>query len=345
MTIANGLLYGNQIVQNEFVVLGILKEFCNAKCMKKGNIIVWLKSSQKETFSPIYHKAISYNQFVRELNRRQNLFFAFDAQSYRGDDLFSPVSEYVNGEIVASGKEVVAAVIYNLGSIPRQNFKAQKAHITNTPEFKEFCHSKFAIAEYLSPFSPKTMFIATEGDFWSALKNIETERVVFKPDKGTNGVGVKIFETSKAVVDDDMRAHLEEGAVLQEFIDTRNGIPNICDAYHDLRLVTINDHIVLTHVRIPEEGSLIANYEQGAIIRELSEEMVPEKILKFYRAVHQSVIQRFPKPMYAMDIGVGPSGPQLFELNGHTAFPWPDFACRDFFIQNLIKHLENFLSV
>ncbi len=312
--------------------------------MRKGNVVVWLKSSQRETFSPTYPKSASYNQFTRELDKRQNLFFAYDAQSYRGDDVFSPVSKYVNGQIVASEKEVTADVIYNLGSVPKQNFISKRARITNTTEFKEFCFSKFAISQYLSQFSPRTIFIATEKDFWSALEHIETEQVVFKPDRGTNGVGVKIFEKSKAIVDDDMRSHLEQGAVLQEFIDTGRGIPKICGSYHDLRLVTINEQIVLAHVRIPEGGSFIANYQQGATIHELRKDIVPEEIFRFYRAVHRKVTKRFPKPMYSMDIGVGRSGPQLFELNGHTAFPWPNFECRDFFVKNLIEHLESFLN-
>ncbi len=311
--------------------------------MKKGNIVIWLKSSQREAFSPSYHKSTSYLQFAEELNERQNLFFAYDAGSYKGSDVFSPAYAYRAGEMVATGKEVTADIVYNLGSIPDEHFKTKKAKITNTPEFKNFCLSKSATAGYLSEFSPETFFVSNEKDFWSALNAIKTNTVVFKPDKGTNGEGVKIFKKNEAALDEGMRTNLEAGAVLQEYVDTSAGIPGIASAHHDARLVTINERIVLIHVRIPAVGSLVANYAQGATIRELSEELLPEAVLSFYRRVHARVKERFPNPMYSMDMGLSPRGPQLFELNGHTAFPWPDFQCRNLFIQNLVAHLESML--
>ncbi len=141
-----------------------------------------------------------------------------------------------------------------------------------------------------------------------------------------------------------MRAVIAEegGALFQEFIDTKNGIAGICDSYHDLRLATVNGVIALTHVRIPEQGSLIANYAQGATIRELATADIPENVMSFYRDVSAKIAERFSDPMYTMDIGIGADGrPLLFEINGTTAFPWPEFESKDFFIENLADHLGN----
>ncbi|MCR4328175.1 MAG: hypothetical protein NUV53_01525 [Patescibacteria group bacterium] len=316
----------------------------------KKNIVIWLKSSQKETFASSYYKSAAYNQLARMLATRHALFFAYDASSYRGNDIFAPAYEYANGAISPTPTQITANTIYNLGNIPQENFKTLHARITNTPVFKKFCASKWDMYHYMPEFFPITIFVTTEAEFRSAVKHIPTERVVFKPNKGTNGVGVHILEKNELYLNDEMRMDIAKGALVQEFIDTKNGIPSICESYHDVKIVTINGIIVLTHVRIPEPGSLIASYQRGATIRELSTHTLPQEILSLYTTVHKKITARFPNPMYSMDIGIGsssrkksglPTRPLLFEMNGHTTFPWDEFECRDLFIENLVAHIEN----
>src|SRR3989344_5782274 len=317
-----------------------------------GNVVIWLKNSQKETFATSYHKSDSYNGLAQTIATRHNLFFAYDAESYRGGDVFEPVYDYAGGAIMPIKKRITANAIYNLGNIPDENFKTFRAGVTNTPAFKTFCSSKWDAYQYLQEFSPQTIPVATEKEFVSAVERIKTDTVVFKPNTGTNGVGVRIFEKDNVLflghtrdlrLDEEMKVDIEKGALLQQFMDTKNGITRICDSYHDLRIVTINEKIVLAHVRTPEPGSRIANFHQGATIREIAVDKIPKNIISFYKKVHKKITARFPKPMYSMDIGMGPDGPRLFELNGHTAFPWPDFKCKNSFIENLAAHIESFL--
>jgi hypothetical protein len=322
------------------------------------NVVIWIKSSQKEIFTPHYYKGASYLALLEELSRRgHHVFLTYDAASWRGGDLFSPAAEYRDGTLkILSGsgtKPIHADVIYNLGNIPGEAFPTSDtisktdggpsyAHITNTPAFRNFCASKFAAYEYLREFFPKTILVTHEKDVPTALEKIAGEFFVFKPNTGTNGRGVKVLKKDEPALDDEMRAIIAEpgGALIQEFIDTSYGIPGICDAYHDLRLAIVNNVIALTHVRIPEPGSLIANYAQGATIHELAITDIPKNILSFYHGVRTKIAERFPNSMYTMDIGVGALGePLLFEINGTTAFPWPEFVGKDFFIENLAKHL------
>lgn len=313
----------------------------------RKNIVIWLRSSQKETFTTAYHKGASYLQFAKRLAERNNLFFAYDASSYRGDDIFYPVDKYSDGGIIKPIDEKIKAdVIYNLGNIPDETFASGgAARISNTPAFRKFFSSKWNAYQLLPEFFPKTISIDNESDFFAALKNIATENAVLKPNTGTGGRGVRIFEKTKPVLDDEMRATIAEGALLQEFIDTKNGIAGICSAHHDLRLAVVNDTIALTHVRIPAPGSLIANYQQGAIIKELARETdLPQAVMALYKKVHAKITERFPNPMYTMDVGISADGiPLLFEINGTTAFPWPEFESKDFFIEQLAAHLERLL--
>jgi glutathione synthase/RimK-type ligase-like ATP-grasp enzyme len=268
--------------------------------------------------------------------------FAYDAAGWQGDNFF------YNGE---TGKTIRADVVYNLGNIPDEHFPHDRSstspsshmRITNTPAFRKFCASKFAVYEYLREFFPNTILIKSEGDFYGAIGKLPGDYFVFKPNTGANGRGVKVLKKDEIALDNEMREIIAEpaGALLQEFVDASRGIAGICATHHDLRLATVNDVIALTHVRIPEPGGLIANYAQGATIRELAAADIPKNILTFYKKVHAKIAEKFPEsPMYTMDIGVGADGePLLFEINGTTAFPWPEFAGRDFFIENLAEHL------
>jgi glutathione synthase/RimK-type ligase-like ATP-grasp enzyme len=332
------------------------------------NIIIWIKSSQKEIFTSAYHKGASYLALLNALARHgHRVFLAYDTASWHGDDQFSPATEYRDGALqVSQNKDahknngieidaielIRADVIYNLGNIPGDDFPGNDmtspnathpcARITNTPAFRTFCASKFAAYEYLHAFFPKTILITREEDFYGALEKLSGDRFVFKPNTGTNGRGVKVLKKDEVVFDKEMRAIIAEpgGALLQEFVDTSRGIPSICAAHHDLRLATVNNVIALTHVRTPEPGNLIANYAQGATIHELTAADIPKKVLMFYKKVHAKIIEQFSNPMYTMDIGVGADGkPYLFEINGTTAFPWPEFEGKDFFIENLAEHL------
>ena len=311
--------------------------------MERKKIVIWLKSSQKETFTTVYHKGASYRQFADRLAARNHLFFAYDAGSYRGDDIFYPLYRYAHGEIAVDGEKIKADVIYNLGNIPGEDFSTDTARISNTPAFKKFFALKFNVYNLLPEFFPKMFFVDNEAHFREALEKIATSKVVLKPNTGTGGVGVKIFEKAATpVLDEAMKKTIANGALLQEFMDTKNGITGICESYHDLRLAVVNGTIALTHVRIPESGSLIANYQQGATIKELAREDLPEKIITLREKVHAKIAGRFPNPMYTMDVGVNADGdPLLFEINGTTAFPWPEFESRDFFIEQLAVHLEN----
>lgn len=311
--------------------------------MERKNIVIWLRASQKETFTTAYHKGASYLQLAKRLSERNNLFFAYNSSSYHGDDVFSPAVEYSQGEFVARGDHAVKAdVIYNLGNIPDETFDTAAARISNTPAFKKFFASKFEVYKLLQEFFPKTIFIDRETDFLKALSNISTEWAVLKPNTGTGGAGVKIFNKATLTLDEEMKRVIAGGALLQEFIDTQNGIAGICNSYHDLRLATVNGTIALAHVRVPEPGSLIANYQQGATIKELAREDIPEKVVALHKKVHAKITERFPNPMYTMDLGIDTAGaPLLFEINGTTAFPWPEFESKDFFIEQLALHLEN----
>ncbi|GEM_PF-1946373 len=308
---------------------------------KPRNIVMWLKSIDDHALSNFHNrKGVAYHKFFKEISERDNFRFAYDIESYIGNGNFSNVAIYKEGEIVKTNEEFKADVIYQFKKMANLDFDRSNVVITNTPEFKDFC-LKINTYDYMPQFFPKTFLAKNLDEIKEALNKIKTEKVVLKPNKGSNGDDVYIWNINEVDFNSIPKDKLEDqGFLVQEFIDTSLGIPNIAISYHDLRIITHGDKISLCHVRQPVPGTLISNSHRGASITEIDIDSIPPFILNFYSEVHTEIIKKYPKPLYSMDIGIGKNGPKLIELNSHTAFPGENFKCMDRFINNLIDHLE-----
>ena len=269
---------------------------------KPRNIVMWMRNTNDHLISNFGNrKVIAYNRFFKEISERDNFRFAFDLESYIGDGKFKNVAVYKNNKIIKT---------------------------TNT-------------YNYMPKFFPKTYLALNKKELLQSIKKIKTDKVVLKPNRGKNGEGVYIFDKANFNINLISKEKLyDNGFLIQEFIDTSTGIPNIVNSYHDLRIITHGDRISLCHVRQPQKGSLVSNSHQGASITEIDINSIPKFILDFYYKVHKKITKKYPHPLYSMDIGIDKSGPKLIELNSHTAFPGENFKCMDRFIDNLIYHLE-----
>lgn len=305
------------------------------------NIVMWLKSVEDHALSNFHNrKEVAYHKFFKKISERDNFRFAYDLESYLGDGIFSNVAIYKDGEIIKTNEEFKADVIYQFKKMANTDFNRSNVVITNTPEFKDFCLKKNTY-DYMPQFFPKTFFTKSLDQIKEALTKIKTEKVVLKPNAGSNGDDVYIWDIDEVDLNLIPKDKLEDqGFLVQEFIDTSLGIPGIATSYHDFRIITHGDKISLCHVRQPIPGTLVSNSHKGASITEIDIDSIPLFILNFYKEVHAEIIKKYPSPLYSMDIGIGKDGPKLIELNSHTAFPGENFKCMNRFIDNLIDHLE-----
>ena len=308
---------------------------------KPRNIVMWLKSVKDPALSNFHNKKeVAYHKFFKKINERDNFRFAYDFESYLGGGIFSNVAIYKDGEIIKTNEEFKADVIYQFKKMANTDFDRSDVVITNTPEFKDFC-IKINTYDYMPQFFPKTFLVKNLEEIKEALTKIKTEKVVLKPNRGSNGDDVYIWNIDEFDLNLIPNDKLEDqGFLVQEFIDTSFGIPGIATSYHDLRIITHGDKISLCHVRQPIPGTLVSNSHRGATITEIDIDSIPLFIFSFYKEVHAEIIKKYLKPLYSMDIGIGKDGPKLIELNSHTAFPGENFKCMDRFIDNLIDHLE-----
>ena len=79
-----------------------------------------------------------------------------------------------------------------------------------------------------------------------------------------------------------------DNILLQEFIDSSIRIPGIVEGLHDIRVTTINGEPVYTFVRIPKEGSFLANVAQGGKEMPLTLDKLPNDLLKLVEKINKN---------------------------------------------------------
>jgi glutathione synthase/RimK-type ligase-like ATP-grasp enzyme len=134
--------------------------------------------------------------------------------------------------------------------------------------------------------------------------------------------------------------------ILQEFVDTSGGIPGVIAGHHDLRVVIASGEIVLSHVRTPKEGSLLANVAQGGSIKEVAVKDIPESIITVVKKIQALIDKRFDYPLYSIDLGIQHKETAfVFELNDQIGFPSEDMSAKKEFLDKILDSLEHRASI
>jgi glutathione synthase len=118
-------------------------------------------------------------------------------------------------------------------------------------------------------FAAPTSVCTNLDELVEAVRELPGEAVV-KPENTYCGIGIRFFEPG--VSDDDLAAYWEEWqphVIVQPYLDA-------IESTGDLRILTINDKILGSVLRVPAEGSRLANLHQGAIAAKL--EPTPRQI-------------------------------------------------------------------
>ena len=113
--------------------------------------------------------------------------------------------------------------------------------------------------------------------------------------------------------------------LVQELIDTENGITGLAEGRHDFRLVTVGGEIVAAFMRVPADGKYIANVAQGGDIHEIPLGQIPESAVDMFTEVDKE-FARFPKRLYSLDLGLDRSGNwKIIELNAQPGLSIEDY--------------------
>lgn len=240
-----------------------------------------------------------YRQSYRELGEKveragSRLFIVRSMQTYRGNHVFSYAWKYENNGFVFIDTPVKVDIIWNRG-----DFQGEKdCHVINEPSFGEICTNKWKTYQMFQALHPMTFLVNSVPELENAIAHLHSQTIVAKPVDREGGEGVHIGTAN------EIRAKVTAYPyLLQGFIDTSAGIKDIALSLHDFRIVSIGGKVILSYIREPQHGSLIANESRGGKITEVPVERIPPETLVLFRTVDLS-LEHYKKRVYSLDMGL-----------------------------------------
>jgi len=207
-----------------------------------------------------------------------------------------------------------AGSIYKDNKVNKQALKfkldmAKDVTMINHPLLDDFCWDKRVVSETFPQHTPKTFVVNTLHGLKIVLSKIKSKKIILKPRYGTLGRDVLVVNR------DNLPKEIEKNTLVQEFIDTSNGIKGITDGIHDLRMIMINGKIDHVHVRTPKEGLLRANVALGGEKRFVDKKLVPKKAKIVAKKVDKLFRGLYPR-VYSVDFLFDKKGkPYVVECN------------------------------
>lgn len=276
----------------------------------------------------------TYLYFLETLQKSCNLYICRGYDLYLGNNTYIPQWRYDNGTFIDNTKEVKPQAVLDLSSqmaFPELN----STNILNNFRFKFFAKNKFQSYLMFREHFPKSFFVYDDISFEIAKKSFEVGiDLVLKPVDGLKGQGINFFKNGE-----DVSVDLTRSYILQEFKETKEGIPGIVEGRHDLRIVIINNEIVWAHIRQPQSESKLANVNQGGSIREIAVDQIPATVLTFISQVKERIFSEFDNPVYSIDMGVSGGKPFIYEFNSRIGFPRWDMNNAKYFCEHLAERL------
>lgn len=187
----------------------------------------------------------------------------------------------------------------------------------NNSYLENICIDKLVTAQMFPDLCKKTLLI--DENSLSNLDEINTEKVVLKPQEGSNGVHVTVL--SKQEITKDLLA--TDTYIVQELIDSSGGIPNLINKRHEMRIYIFNGVIQSAYLRIPPEDSYLCNVAQGAKEMQITLDQIPDSFIASAAKVDAVFSEIVPRH-YTVDIMNENGRPWIVELNNTPGLPDPD---------------------
>lgn len=260
-------------------------------------------------------KALHYRQAYVEIGLKLAEIGAYPAilvgqSTYLGKGKFSKHWYAVkNGDdfIFEERGEITVDMVWN-----KDHFVDDGKVLTVNPaDLNEMCWSKNKTYEVLGEFHPKTIEVNSEPELEPAINNVPGEIVAVKELEGSSGDGV--FVGSKQ---DALNSGLKLPVIVQEFIETGAGVPDITNKRHDIRVVLANGDPIAATLRTPPAGGFKSNIGYGGENRLLNIDDLPTDLLEICKQIDEKLKSYGNFRLYSVDFGLTPNGWRMFEANG-----------------------------
>lgn len=237
-------------------------------------------------------------------------YLASDNNTYRGFGVFDVVYtlDTLDGNVtdLRPIENVHIDLVFDRG-----RFIGRDVLMINPPILTKIAMSKIEMYEYFADFQPYSVVGNTKQQVEHAAEKIPGDKVVVKEPEGSGGNQVYIGEKEKVLA--KLPDHYP--LLLQEFLDTSQGIPGQVEGVHDARLGICGGEIISYFVRSAKEGRLLANVAQGGDSIYLDVKKVPPELAKVAKLI-DGLFAEHPR-YYSLDFMNTQKGWKLVELNSY----------------------------
>ena len=196
--------------------------------------------------------------------------------SYQGEGVFAFHSVWNGETYVAVDEPIKADLIWNRDSentIPR----IEDCPILNHPDFDELCRDKFKSYEKLRAISGRSFLVHSYKECAAHFSEFAGEKIVLKPRFGEGAYGVYILEADE--ITEGLYENWEN-ILMQEFLDSSEGIEGLVEGHHEVNINIINGKFAGARIKKPAEGSLVssANSAQKGKVWGIKKEDIPTQL-------------------------------------------------------------------
>lgn len=274
---------------------------------------------------------VAYQELDEEFRKlNANFYIVRNNKTYLGNGKFSKSWQFKDGDLIETGK-ITVDKIYDKGSFKTDG----KISVLNNETVNHICNdNKYETYKLFKKYCPETILVNNEKEFLKALLKIKGKKKVIKPIDGSGGKNIFIGDDAYL-----KNCKYKFPLLVQEFLDTSNGIPGIYKGIHDLRIVFINNEIVKSYFRTPPKGSLLANVSLGGAMVPIDNNCIPKAAVKIAKEVNRYLAQ-FGDRVFSVDFGFVKNKPKIIELNSNVGLDENKrFAVEKIFKEKLAKLL------
>ncbi len=245
-----------------------------------------------------------------------DLRFVFSRSDISDDPhTFLSYWKWKDDQLTEIRERFVASVIMNKS---RYRFPGE-TNTLNSHLFEDIGQNKL-LTNQLFPAMVKTYFPLLPQYSSYISSSIETEKVIIKPVTGTGGTGITIRQKDEVLR--NITQYQNDLYLVQELIDGSQGIHDLVEGNHDLRIIIFQSEPKLGYIRTPAPDSVLSNLAQGGSADPVELEDVPNSVMNLVEDCISTL-----KPLggwfYSIDFMMEDSKPYLIEINDQPGLPSP----------------------
>jgi len=254
----------------------------------------------------------SYLDFCRLASKKFNVYYA---NKYLGQGVFKNGFKFHKNRFKEYPRKIFSKIIFNKRRLKANGGKDWQ--VINKIRLYRITFNKYCSYKIFKKYMKPTYRIKNRQDFNKKIKKIRTKKAVFKPMRGAGGVGI-IIAPANSIAKKIKRFD----GLLQEFINTSQGIIGLCHSIHDMRILIMNGKIIQTYIRMPKKGSLLSNIARGGSMKEIKKSKVPLIVKKIAFEIDKKYFKKFGPRIYSIDFGFENGRPYIFEMNSQPGLPF-----------------------